>query len=193
MKWLLFLFLLIPILCFAGQGMGPGPGMFVSTGGSSGGTEILYPTSDQQTTGWTYSSGSTYWEMVDEVTPDGDSTYDVGSDRNLYLRFYVEASGLTTENITGVTVYVTAKGIGAEVGMNAVIRHIAGTTTYSTGTTAMGTGGYTTMSYEWTQNPYTSADWEIVDLDDFAYGCVYVSPISGVARVTQVRVEVSYD
>jgi len=137
-----------------------------------------------------------HWDKVDEETSDGDGTY-VATDSNgwqedlynindhstqttggtiNYVRVYMVCR--TTVNTTGTTAYVHIKTNGVEYNGSEETLDI----------------NYATYSYQWDDNPQTSASWTWSEIDALQIGVGLRRPgVGEYARCTQVYVEVDFD
>ena len=192
MKKLLILFLLMPSLSWGGWWLVSEQSTTASGGGSS--PEVLYPTSDTSDYNWVASSGATddLWPMVDDTTADDASTYITSRESYRYVRFGIEATALTTETITSVTIKARVRAATATT-VTARGALYDGANTYQ-GTDVTGVGQtWQDVSFTWITNPETTSAWAIVDIDDFSYSFATASDDPTNIDVTQLFVEVAYE
>lgn len=132
-------------------------------------SEIIRPSSDSAVQ-WDRNTGSTNYECVDEATVggDGDTTYVYTGTNGEYDRYGMsdmseEDRGEYTE-IDSVTMWVWARRGGTGTAqLQAGVR--IGTTDYTGINTVSLSTSYVNFTYTWTQNPATSADWTITEVN----------------------------
>lgn len=128
-------------------------------------TETRRPTGDGDVVGtWTYSSGSTGWNLVDEVSAD-DADYIVSpttgtpSYQFTFGAFTVPAGS----TINSLTVYVRTDDSG---GTNSIAARLKiGGTAYNHGTPINPASAYTDYSFAFATNPATSIAWAVDDIN----------------------------
>lgn len=130
----------------------------------------LFPNGDGDVTQLTTSSGTSHYQMVDEVPSDADVTYvesSVAGERDLYQ---IQNTGLSGVNINRVWVEATVRDTVAASGTIALGIKVAGDSErYSPNANLQNTytriigSGYTT-------NPLTSSAWTIADIDSLQIG-----------------------
>ena len=172
------------------------------TSGGAGSTETLRPTAtgDETEIAEQVPTGGEHWDKVDDVTPDGDTTYlrtswytwqedlyqianhSIGSGSINYVKVYAVAKSTSTPPTGRTTVYVQIKTNGLE----------------DNGTEYQTTINYATYSHQWNTNPQTGQPWTWAEIDALQIGVglqrpTGSGPTSGRwTHCTQVYVEVNY-
>jgi len=135
-----------------------------------------------------------YYDKVDEVIADGDSTYLYGGSLVYSTKLFNLPASSGSGTINSVKVYcVFKKNDVAESGVAATVLKSDSTETF--GTTLNPTTSWVLYSQQWNINPADSADWEWSDIDALQIGCRTHSGKAGYAAktyCTQVYVEVDY-
>ncbi len=129
---------------------------------------------------------------VDEVIPDGDTTY---------VRTRFGATELDTYNIadhsegvgdiTSVTVYIRSRVTNGTHDIETAIRTYG--TNYFGGLTSTSSTSYINISANWATNPYTDSAWTWDEIDALEVGVRQYDLGRGEARTTQVYVEVNWE
>jgi len=165
------------------------------------GVEILRPNATGDVTTLTKSGGTYNWEMVDEESPDDDTTY-VGwyvfeTSVDKYDLYNLPAhSGAGA--ISSIKVYVRCKAPDGDGGPSPKCYELIKThgEEYEN-EEAITPDGYATFSHTWEANPYTSAAWTWDEIDDLQIGVRLTRNSDKCSttniRCTQVYVEVNYN
>ena len=180
----------------------------VVTGGqvkltSAGGTETLRPDAagdEENINGVTGDGSGTHYTVVDEATPDGDTTYvednHPGYRKDLYN---ITDHSVGSGTINYITVYARCKATGAPTQASLKIAIKAGQGTGAPDTDSESgpitvTTSYASYSEQWNTNPKTSAAWTWDEIDALQIGVKVRRAANGVyTRCTQVYVVVNYD
>ena len=154
--------------------------------------QYLHPNAAGDLTNLTPSTGTTNWQLVDEVTPDDSGTYVYTSSKwattDLYALQDVTPS---TNEIQGIKVYFRVQGNGTTGTAVPVISD--GGTIYNGDTYTAPSGSWTTYSYEWTVDPSTGSAWTETAINALQAGITLTKPSGGGdVECTQVYVEVEY-
>ncbi|MFH1650883.1 MAG: hypothetical protein ABID87_02095 [Chloroflexota bacterium] len=159
--------------------------------------EILRPDGpgDSTTIPSQFPTGGEHWDKVDDISPDGLSTYVYSQNKqdrtDLYsLGDHVE--GVNT--ITGVTVYyvIAADSAGYHAYARAAIK--TGTQTFQGSLTSHLGSTFAQYSYTWGINPATGQAWTWAQIDALQAGLVLAKEPNGIyAACTQVFVVVDYE
>jgi hypothetical protein len=128
--------------------------------------ETLYPTGDGTTTQWTTSSGTTHYSLVNQQTPDNDSSYvsdQTVGDVDLYT---------VTPSLTGNTVGVNLIHLSRKD--DTALRQVATTMTVGgtayEGNTATLASGYQYYKTMYDHNPNTSVNFTNFDISSGQFG-----------------------
>lgn len=158
-------------------------------------TVNLLPTSDVYVNGWTPSSGSARYAMVDDPvgTPDDDGTYIY---ENLLIqpqaRFGLQDTGLDSGNtiINSLTVHWRAR-------WHSINNRNARCLIYVDGSLYVGpqvalTASYANYSTTWAVNPKTGVAWTAIEIDDLLAGLYAPLAVYAGGVITQLYVAVDY-
>ena len=159
----------------------------------SSGTETLRPSASGSYTQCARVGDSANYRCVDDVTPDGDTTYVYpGSAGELRDTYTTQDSGVGVGTINSVTLYFRARLAGS------CPTHTANTQLLTHGTLYPGTsvtlsGSYADYSTVYTTNPNTGSAWTWAEVNDMeiGIGITGCSP-SNEPFVTQVWAVVAY-
>lgn len=152
-------------------------------------TVTLRPDGDVLTDWTPVGAGSHYLE-VDEVTPDEDTTYIYTGSAGDWDGYSLSTSGLTTETINKVTIYVrvrktTADAVRVRCGVRIGAGNYLGGQIYPT-------TSYADASDERLVNPKTGLAWTIAEVEALI-GIIYSAQVAGgEARCTQLWAVVDY-
>jgi hypothetical protein len=127
----------------------------------------MLPSAAGDSTQWTPNAGAN-WDRVDDATEDGDTTYvsdSTAGDTDLYNLTNPSSSATI---IRAVKVITTARKADAGA-QNLELLVKSGTTTDASAPKAI-TDSYAEYNETWLQNPDTSADWTIADLNALQSG-----------------------
>lgn len=181
--------------------MGTTAGMFFGKATVEQFIGFIRPDGDIETTDFSPSSGSTLWEMLDEVSQDGDTTNvftglitsvcptETTDDFEIRLSDPGSNPG-GTETITVRVVARHDEVVGAFITRKMFFELKEGGTVKATSATFNLTGSYATYSDVLTQAQKDSiSDWDSMTIRVRTDMCVENSGDSGRARVTQAEVE----
>ena len=137
-----------------------------------------------------------HWDKVYEETADGDGSY-VATDSNVWQEDLYNINDHSTQTAGGtinyVKVYMVCRTTVNTTGTTAYI-HIKTNGFEDNGTEETLDTNYSTYSYQWDNNPQTSAAWTWSEIDALQIGVGLVrSGVNEYARCTQVYVEVDFD
>ena len=173
-----------------------------------------YPTSDSLTTYWAYSTPSTFYGCVDEVSAsDADYVFrQGGNNQDVELRFGFPAFSVPA-GATNISLSMRIRGRIAELSSppshatyNGLIR--VGGTSYLTDTYTSADSAFTDHDFTWSINPNTGAAWTVDDINGSGahplqlfgakgLGCFYDdgkgTAWSSAAHISQVNITVTYD
>jgi hypothetical protein len=159
-----------------------------------GRTLLLRPNADTSDSDLgTYPSSSSHYACVDDVTPDGDSTYVYAQ----YTCFWTDDTyALPNPSHTGTINYVTIHAVGRTTGIGALQLALTTHGQEFDGSNNPGTDFPLTTTYQeytkmWNRNPATGAAWTWQEIDDLQIGCSLYQ-VSGQTRCTQIYIEVYY-
>jgi hypothetical protein len=125
------------------------------------------PTGAGAITQWTPLTGLN-WENVDDVTPDGDATYNVAAAAGMTDTYAMQDAPVAGGQILGVQLLWNLKKMDAgPCAVTPVIRQ--GTTTLPGAAQNPGTG-YSYQSQMYATNPHTSAAWLESDFNNAEFG-----------------------
>ena len=135
--------------------------------------QALLPTSDGANHAWTPSAGSTHYSLVDEVPPDGDTSYVASSTVGQVDEYGMTAIAIASGTVFGVQTMLYARKDDAGTRTIApVVRE--GGTDYVGATVALGTS-YAYFSQLYEQDPATSAAWTIAGINGDQFGCKVIA------------------
>ena len=139
---------------------------------------------------------TTHWDKVSEESSDSDGTY-VATDSNVWQEDLYNINNHSTQTAGGtinyVKVYMVSRVTANATQSNAYI-HIKTNGAEYNGTEETLTTDYATYSYQWDDNPQTSAAWTWDEIDALQIGVGLRRPaVSEYAQCTQVYVEVNFD
>jgi len=164
------------------------------TSGSSD-NETLRPTADgDETNIEDPASPATHWNLVDDVTPDEDSTYVSSEEYTWQEDLYQIADHSTGSGVINyVRVYFRAYEEVNEDPDTNVYAHIKTNGVEYNGTAIDVATSYTTYYYQWDYNPQTSANWTWSEIDalQIGVGIMRAKP-NRYTHVTQVYAEINY-
>ena len=159
-------------------------------------TLTLRPNSDEDTNynwigvGW---SDYGYYECVDEVSPDADTTHyrreSIGSEYTEYALHGLPNHTIESGIINFIKVYIRCKYAYATCYARARIK--THTTDYE-GDEETLTDSYATYSKQWNTNPNTTSAWTWTEIDDLIAGVTFRTTAYNITYCTQVYVEVDY-
>ncbi len=159
-------------------------------------TETLRPNAAGDETGIASQNPATgsHYDKVDDVTPDGDSTYvytgSAAWEEDLY-NIADHSTGVATINY--VKVYIECRS-DASPTQTSAYTHIKTNDGEHNGSEETVTTSYATYSYQWDDNPETSAAWTWDDIDALQVGFGLRQPTASQNTMcTQVYVEVGYE
>lgn len=157
-------------------------------------TETLRPTADGDETGIEYPASPPHWTEVDDVTPDGDSTY-VSTELYQYQEDLYNIANHTagTGQINYVRVYMLGKEESEQAPANGYVHIKTNGVEYNGTAVDFPINVYATYSYQWNNNPQTGNPWTWSEIDDLqiGVGLMYCKPNQW-SRVTQVYAEINY-
>ncbi len=137
-----------------------------------------------------------HWDKVDEATSDGDSTY-LQDDSQIYREDLYHIPDHSTQTAGGDINYITEhmvnKALASATQVSAYTHIKTGGTEYN-GTSENLSTSYATYSYQWSDNPDTSAPWTWSEFDALQIGIGMREAAAGVySRSTQIYSEISFD
>lgn len=132
--------------------------------------KAYFPNGAGATTQWTKSGGSANYEMVDDVDPDDDSTYNYSSTATQKDTFALPATPAGVTAIHAVRVTALARKDDAATREIALVTRSNGTD-YESGNFALGTT-YVYLSQIRDVDPDTSADWTTGGVDAMEVGYI---------------------
>lgn len=156
-------------------------------------TEILRPNAagDETNVPYEYPADEVHWTLVDESTPDEDSTYIKGFGNTFQRDLYNLPAHSGSGTINFIKVYTRCKDTGSEpVQTNLKIAIKTGGTVYESSeiTTTL---SYVDYSNQWNTNPSTGSAWTWDEIDALQIGAALRAGYIG-CRCTQVYVEIDY-
>jgi hypothetical protein len=154
---------------------------------------ILRPNAVGTTTNLQRNTGSNNYEMVDDVSPDGDTTRVYRSSDGTRVDAYgIPDAALDVRPIESVTVHIVVAMDSSASGSAKEVIRIGGNNYY--GNTESLTTSYVDKYYTWTTNPSTvNLAWTWADIDALESGVELTrSGGSNSVKCTQVWVEVIY-
>ena len=167
----------------------------LNTSGQTPATETLRPDGDGDETGIEEPDPLlyTHWDLVDDVTPDGNSTYVATESNNWQEDLYTIADHSTGAGaINYVRVYFVAREQTEQTPTTAYV-HIKTNGVEYNGTEVATTTSYTAYSYQWNTNPQTGNPWTWDEIDALQIGVGLRRPKPNQwTRVTQVYAEVNH-
>jgi flagellin-like protein len=164
-------------------------------------TILLFPTADTGDHDLENHGASANFECVNDPAPDGDATYV----DNTYTGYYTDDVYIFEDPThTGTVAFITINAVGRTTGTGSIQMAL---TVYDRnngqyyeydGSTAQGLGFPLTTSYReyttvWNINPHTNAAWTWQQIDDLRFGPSLNSGTAGMARCTQVYIQVYYN
>ena len=129
--------------------------------------DTLMPDGDEETS-WTPLSGTTHYEMLDDVPSDGDTTYVESASVNARALCTLDAIGYTPTTIYGVKATAVAKEDTA--GSLEVAPAIKIGSTHYTGTAVAIDTSYKRLAHTWTTNPSSAVAWTRADVNALVSG-----------------------
>ena len=156
-------------------------------------TETLRPTADGDETDIEYPASPPHWTEVDDVTPDGDSTY-VSTESYIPEEDLYEIGNHTAGQgtINYVRVYMEGREESAQIPVNAYA-HIKTNGAEHDGDAIYFTTSWATYSYQWNNNPQTGNPWTWSEIDDLQIGVhLFRCKVNQWSQVTQVYAEINY-
>lgn len=118
---------------------------------------------------WTPVSGSDHGAMVDEVTPDDDTTYNSATTVGFIDTYNYPSLAIGTGTIKAVTVLPCAtKDDSTTKKIATVVRH--GGTNYAASGQSVSTSSYRYHPQIYETNPGTSTDWTVADINAAEFG-----------------------
>lgn len=156
--------------------------------------QILRPAADYGVA-WSCSTGSSRYALVDEESPDGDTTY-IYRQESFQFQTFTNLPTLPDGSIVSVQVHFNAKVESGDV--NGFGRLFVNGTAYNATGQAL-TGSYANYYSEWTTNPDTGSAWTKADVEGTGSNAIEnwgigANPVSGEeARVSQVYLKVVYN
>ncbi len=157
-------------------------------------TETLRPSAVGDVTQLGRSGGTANWQMVDDTTPDGDSTTVYTSDPTILSGYDLYNVPNTSSGgiINFITVYTRSRRSQSAGTANTYTKIKTGGSEYN-GTSTTLTTIYADYSTQYTDNPKTSNAWTWSEIDALQIG-IYLSITSAVwnSFCTQVYVVVDY-
>lgn len=119
-------------------------------------------------TSWTPSSGTTHYQMLDDVPADGDTTYVESSSLNARALCTLDALPYTPTTIYGVQANAVAKeDVSGSIEVAPAIK--VGSTHYTGTAVAMDTT-YARIAHLWTTNPASAVAWTKADVNALVQG-----------------------
>jgi len=134
--------------------------------------ETLYPTSDGGETGFTPSTGSDKFAVVDEV-PANTTDYLTGTSVGEQVTFGMSNLSYINGSIKGVVVEMNTKNEGVSSDELRGLTRISGTTYEPSGTgptSATGQSTYDALQQAFDTNPDTTAAWTVSDVNAAEFG-----------------------
>lgn len=125
-------------------------------------TQDRNPTGDGASVQWTPSTGSTHWNLVDEVTANDDTDYVSATTANIKDLFTFSAFSITSDDITSVKVILRVRTLTGTRTPSAILR--VNGTNYLTSLGSIGVT-WTTITTTWSTNPDTSLAWTEADVE----------------------------
>ncbi len=157
-------------------------------------TETLRPSAagDETDIESQYPATGAHYDKVDETSSDGDGTYVFTVNKKWQEDLYEIADhSVGTSTINYVKVYMVSR-VSVAGGDDAYVQIKTNGVEYN-GTTETLTTGYATYSYQWDNNPQTTAAWTWDEIDALQIGVGIIQPKRNEeTRVTQVYAEVNY-
>ncbi len=148
------------------------------------------PTSDGSTAAWNSGTNASNYLEVDEVTPDGDTTY-IRATTNTqvhYVKFTPNIDVAAT--ISAVKANVTGKGDGTTGGVSSIrIKNNASVTTQVFAQTNV---AYRDGSLLRTTDPDGNSTWTVADLSTVELGAIS-NVTSNAARISSIQMSVAFD
>ena len=135
--------------------------------------DTLYPVSDGTHTDMTPDSGTAHYSRVNETSPDGDSSYVASNALNAIDSYHVNPVSVPAADVRGLQTNVWARKDDAALRQVAPLIRVA-TTDYPGGTQTLA-ATYVDYTQIYEQNPGTSADWTVPDIDAAEYGLKVVT------------------
>ncbi|NTV30267.1 MAG: hypothetical protein HGA80_09325 [Candidatus Omnitrophica bacterium] len=162
-------------------------------------TSTLSPTGDGDKSGtFTYTSGSTGWDLVDESSADDADYFTSPTAATAYYHFTFTSPGIpAAATITSLTVYV--RGMDGASGTNNIRPAIkVNGTRYNAASGNNPGAAFATYSSSWTTNPATGSAWTVNDINGTGsyplqqFG-VYHSDANPAVRTSWISAVVTYD
>jgi hypothetical protein len=135
--------------------------------------QALLPTSDGANHAWTPSSGSDHYPLVNEVPPDGDTSYVGSSTVGQVDEYGMTTIAVSTGTVAGVQTLLYARKDDAGTRTIAPVVREGGTDYVGTAVSLGTSYAYFPQIYE--QDPATSAAWTIAGIGADSFGVKLVS------------------
>lgn len=135
--------------------------------------DTLFPTADGTHTDMAPDSGTAHYSRVNETSPDGDSSYVATNVLNAIDSYQVGSVSVPTADVRGIQTNLWARKDDAALRQVAPLIRVA-TTDYP-GSTQTLAATYVDYTQIYEQNPGTSADWTVPDIDAAEYGVKVVT------------------
>lgn len=136
--------------------------------------QTLMPDADGFYTQWTPLTGTAHYAMVDEIPPDGDTSYNYDSTVGDKDTYEFPSLAILAGSVYGIQVNLWARKDDAALRQIGALLHFPGPNDF-TGSTNTLTTSYQDFTYIWNQNPNTSANWNISDINTIQAGVVTVT------------------
>lgn len=130
--------------------------------------QALLPTSDGANTAWATSSGSTHYNLVNEVPPDGDTSYVTSSTVGQVDEYGMTPIAVSSGTVAGVQVLIYARKNDAGTRTIAPVVREGGTD--YVGTSQALSTSYVYLSQIYEADPATSAAWTISGINGDQFG-----------------------
>ncbi len=132
--------------------------------------EGLSPTAEGATIQWTPLTGTDNSAMVDDTDgPDGDDSYVSTAANGITDTHVFEDLGFITGNVLGVMVAYNARILSSgSRTLKAIAR--TGGTDFEGANNVLGSTGYVELNHIFEQNPNTTADWTVSDINGAEFG-----------------------
>jgi len=152
-----------------------------------------YVSAEPTTSSGTEESQGGHWDKMDDVTSDGDTTYVYTSNSTWQEDLYsIPDHSTGTGSINYVRVYMECRA-DASPTQTSAYTHIKTNGGEHNGSEETITTNYATYSYQWDDNPQTSASWTWDDIDALQVGVGLREPTTGQnTTCTQIYVVVDY-
>jgi hypothetical protein len=158
-------------------------------------TVVLRPSGDTDDNHLgTYPASTPHYQCVNQVSPDGDTTYVYAITSNYWTddTYQLPNLAFTSGTINYVTIHAVARTTGygsTQLSLTTHGNEYDGTD--NSGYPFPLTSSWLEYTAVWSTNPYTHTTWTIQEINDLLVGCSLYKT-TGDARCTQVYVEVYY-